>query len=346
MTISEPAGEREFSAYVEAMEGEDAPLLGHMVLYSIFEGQVTPDQVALWFAELGLDPSFLPGQIRPVDVYEKITGPAGVRRKYSIGEPQTRYRARRDGARGQVVTLMIRHVSRDSNVIVRHVVREVRDEAETRLSYTAKVAEVVFCRDPAAKAQPGAGSVKVTPEQDVIGQLPAREQDQVNDMLDDIRGAFENGRLFLTADRLRATVRSYVESLYAIRVRTTGGVYFVGRQHARTLASLRELVKRFGTGSSLTRIPLPDRDEMREMVISAFIARSEDELTKLARNIDEARANEASDATIQALHRRYQDLVKAAQEHEELLGTAADDTKAAMNLVQAQLTSLLLAHAS
>src|SRR5258708_26355325 len=264
MTISEPAGEREFSAYVEAMEGEDAPLLGHMVLYSIFEGQVTPDQVALWFAELGLDPSFLPGQIRPVDVYEKITGPAGVRRKYSIGEPQTRYRARRDGARGQVVTLMIRHVSRDSNVIVRHVVREVRDEAETRLSYTAKVAEVVFCRDPAAKAQPGAGSVKVTPELDVIGQLPAREQDQVNDMLDDIRGAFENGRLFLTADRLRATVRSYVESLYAIRVRTTGGGYFVGRPHAQALTSPREPVQRVRTRSRPTPTPLPAPDPVRE----------------------------------------------------------------------------------
>src|SRR5262249_54661868 len=132
----------------------------------------------------------------------------------------------------------------DSNTIVRHVVREVRDEAETKLSYTAKVAEVVFYRDPADKAQPGAGSVKVTPELNVIRQLPAREQDQVNDMLGDIREAFEHGRRFLTADRLRATVRNYVESLYAIRVRATGGVYFVGRQHARTLTVACRLIWR------------------------------------------------------------------------------------------------------
>jgi hypothetical protein len=39
---------------------EHAPLLGHLVLYSIFDGRVTRDDLARWFTELGLNPAFLP----------------------------------------------------------------------------------------------------------------------------------------------------------------------------------------------------------------------------------------------------------------------------------------------
>ncbi len=37
--------------------------------------------------------------------------------------------------KGREATLMIRHVSRDNSQIVRHLVREVRDEEATRLTY-------------------------------------------------------------------------------------------------------------------------------------------------------------------------------------------------------------------
>jgi hypothetical protein len=57
-------------------------------------------------------------------------------------------------------------------------------------------------------------------------------------------------------------------------VRPTGGVYFVYRTHDATLSALRVLVSRFGEGSHLSRVPIPDQDEMREMVIAAFTTRS------------------------------------------------------------------------
>lgn len=63
------------AGYLTTMDGDDAPLLGHLVLYSILEDKITPAQVQLWFTELGLDPSFVPAEIRPVDVFEKITAP-------------------------------------------------------------------------------------------------------------------------------------------------------------------------------------------------------------------------------------------------------------------------------
>jgi hypothetical protein len=57
-------------------------------------------------------------------------------------------------------------------------------------------------------------------------------------------------------------------------VRPTGGVYFVYRTHDATLSALRVLVSRFGEGSHLSRVPIPDQDEMREMVIASFTTRS------------------------------------------------------------------------
>src|SRR5712691_5747133 len=338
-----PAGPEALAGYLAAMEGEGTPLLGHLVLYSIFEGQVTPADVERWFTELGLDPSFVPSDIRPVDVFEKITGPSGVRRVYPIGPVQSRRQRRRDGVKGREATLMIRHVSRDGGQIVRHLVREVRDEEATRLSYDSCLAVCVFHRDGDAKAAPGAGSLEVTAGRDTIAQLPAQEQAEVLGMIEEIRAAFGTGRQFLTADRLRGVIRSYVESLYAIRVRPTGGVYFTGRQHAGTLAKLRELVRRFGAGSNLTRIPLPDQEEMREMVISAFVTRSGEELRKLAKDIADAQRAGGTTAAIQALHNRFRDLHAAATEHEQLPSGSIDDTRATMQLVSAQLTSLLLA---
>jgi hypothetical protein len=336
---AEPAG---FQGYLETMEAEGIPLLGHLVLYSVFEGEVTPDAVARWFTELGLNPAYLPGEIRPVDVFEKITGPSGVRRTYPIGPVQPRKERRREGAKGREATLMIRPVSRDGERIIRHLVREVRDEEKTQLSYDTRLAVCEFRRDTDKNAGAGAGSLQVTPDRDAIAQLPDVEQDHVHEVLIEIGAAFDHGRLYLTADRLRGVIRNYVESLNAIRIRPTGGVYFVGRQHAQALAALRELARRFGGGSNVARIPIPDEDEMREMVISAFVTRSKEALDALARDLAGAqRDGQATPAGIQALHKRYRDLQATAAEHEQLLGSSLDDTRASMNLVQAQLASLL-----
>jgi hypothetical protein len=338
-----PAGQAALAGYLEAMEAEGMPLLGHLVLYSVFEGTVTPDQMDAWFTELGLDKKFAPGQIRPVDAFEKITGPSGIRVSYPLDPPpgaSPRRRRRRD-PQERDATLMIRHVHRDGDRIVRHVVREVRDGAATRLSYDARLAECVFRRDPHPSAEPGAGSLQVTADRAAIAALPPREQDQVRAMLGGIRDAYARHCAYLTADRLRAVIRGYIEALSAIRVRPTGGVYFVHRAHAGTLAALRELVARFGAGSHLSRVPIPDQDEMREMIISAFTTRSREDLDKLARDIAAAQRDGASEAAITALHKRFRELQAATAEHAGLLNTSLDDTTAALKLVNAQLASLL-----
>jgi hypothetical protein len=333
----------ELAGYLETMEAEGTPLLGHMVLYSIFDSNVTRDDVEGWFSELGLDAAFLPPPIRDVDAFEKVTGPAGVRVSYPLDQPGGRRRRRRPGqALDQVATLMVRHVRRDGRHIVRHLVREVRDERETRLSYDVRLGECVFSRNPDPDGPAGAGTLTVAPDHGAIRELPPGEQRQVQALLAQIQSAYTRHCTYLGADRLRAMLRSYIEHLNAVRVRPTGGVYFVHRRHAGTLAGLRELVRRLGGDSHLVRVPIPDQQEMREMVIAAFTTRARDDLDRLARDIAETQQAGATGQTaIAALHKRFTDLKGATAEHAELLNTSLDDTGAALQLVQAQLATLL-----
>jgi hypothetical protein len=181
----------------------------------------------------------------------------------------------------------------------------------------------------------------LSPDYAAIRQLPAAEHDKVGAILAEIKASYGHNCTYLPADRLRAVIRGYIEALNAIRVRPTGGVYFVHQAHAAVLASLRELAARFGDGSDLTRVPILDQEGMRQMVIAAFTTRSRDELSKLAADIAAAQRDGATDSVIAALHERCRDLQASAAEHASLLNTSVDDTTAVMQLVNAHLASLL-----
>ncbi|MEU3907969.1 DUF6744 family protein [Streptomyces goshikiensis] len=339
-------GDAVFDAYAEAMQGEDAPLLGHLVLYSIFDGRVTREDLAGWFTELDLDEDLLPPPVRYVDAFERVTGPDGVRVTYPLDDPAatgpaSRHRRRR--GRGELVrtaTLMLRPVRRDGGQIVRHVVREIRDEERTSLKYDTRLATCTFERDNSLNSPEGAGTLTIAENSSAIAKLPEAEQTTVRQMLTDLDAAFRLRCTYLTSDKLRSVIRRYVEHLSAIKVRPTGGVYFVHRQHAQTLGALRDLVSRFGQGSHLVRVPLPDQDEMREMIIAAFTTKAKDELDALAKDIAAAqRGGRAEDA--RRLYERFTALQAATNEHSELLSTSLDDTRASLQLVKIQLGGLL-----
>ncbi len=146
---------------------------------------------------------------------------------------------------------------------------------------------------------------------------------------------------YLSGDKLRSLVRRYVEHLGAIKVRSTGGVYFVHHRHAATLAALRELVGRFAPGSHLVRIPIPNQDEMREMVIAAFATKAKQELDQLGVDIAAARRSTKTEEAAKLLA-RFKALKEATAEHSALLSTSLDDTEEALRVVNAQLATLIM----
>lgn len=339
-------GDAVFDSYAESMD-EHAPLLGHLVLYSIFDGQVTRDDLARWFRELGLDEDLVPPPLRNVDAFEKVTGPDGVRVTYPLDDPSATGPASRTSRRRRKeleasATLMIRPVRRDGEHIVRHVVREVRDEKRTTLKYDTRLGVCTFHRDNSQGSAEGAGTLTIEPNHAAIAKLPEAEQTTVRHMLAAIETSYRHRCTYLTSDKLRSVIRRYVEHLSAIRVRPTGGVYFVHRQHAPTLGALRDLVGQFGQGSHLVRIPLPDQEEMREMVINAFTSKAKDELDQLAQDIAAAQRAKRFDEAGR-LYERFTAVQQATNEHSDLLSTSLEDTRAALQLVKMQLGGLLAA---
>ncbi|GAB2717497.1 DUF6744 family protein [Kitasatospora kifunensis] len=341
-------GDSAFDSYTAAMTGDQSPLLGHLVLYSIFDSEITRDDLERWFNELNLDTDFLPPDLRADDAYEKVTGAdGGVRRTYPLDDPTAtsrpgRRRRRTPSEFNRSAVLMVRPVRRDAFQIVRHLVREVRDAKKTSLTYDTRLAVCVFHRDNTGSKAAGAGTLQVEPDHQAIAALPEAERTVVHEMLADIEKSFRLRCTYLTGDKLRSMIRQYVEHLNAVRVRPTGGVYYVHRQHAETLTALRELVGRFGPGSNLFRIPLPDQEEMRQMIIGAFTTKAKDDLDRLAQEIAEAQ-RDAKPEEVSKLHQRFTALKAATAEHSELLSTSLDDTEAALHLVELQLTSLLIA---
>jgi hypothetical protein len=327
----------ELGGYIKAMES--APALGYLVVYSVFDGRVTHGTLDLWFIELGLDKALLPPEPRPVDAFEKVTGELKV--TYPVDDPGAKPGRRKREGGGEVATLMVRHVARDGERVVRQLVREVRDEGEVRLSYNTHLAEVVFERDASEGSGPGAGALAIRPDWAVIAGLAEAEGRRVMQVLEALRDAYRHRCTYLSGDKLRSVVRRYVEDLSAVRVRPTGGVYFVGRDHGGALGALHELVGRFGAGSNLARIPLPDNDEMREMIISAWRERAKGELEALSREIARARQDRPSEATIERLYREFRKLKAVADEHSGVLDEALEETNAAMELAGLQIRSLL-----
>lgn len=326
------------TAYAAAVEQSDTPILGHLVLHSVAsKTRVTRDDLSRWFAELGLDETFLPPPIRQVDAYAQAAGSGGARETYRLSTTPTPG----PDDKTVTVTLMVRHVSRDNTRIVRHLVREVRDEEAATLSYDTRLAEIMFWRDPAETGRAGAGVLQIHPNEPAIAQLSETEQEKVRRTLADIEETYQERCRYYAGDRLRSLVRRCVEGLNAVRVHASGGMYFVHRAHGDQLAALRELVSRFGTGCHLTRVPLPAQDEMRELVVAAITTKTKEDLDRLAADIAEAGRSNASDTQVQGLLRRFKSLQQATAEHEQLLESTLDETRAALQLVNAQVSSLI-----
>jgi len=328
-----------FSAYTAALASGEVPVLGHLVMYSVVDAKMTPDDLAGTFTELGLDPKFLPGPVRPVDAYERVTGPTGPRTQYAVDDPLSTL-PKHSRKKREIATLMVRHVRRDRRHVIRHIVREVRDERKVSLKYDVLLGQAVFTRD-IGREEEGAGWLVIQSNEANIRDLQPAEQRRVHELIAAIEEEFDHRCTHVGGDRLRAVARDYLEHLGAIRVRPGGGVYFVHRQHADTLAALRQLVGTFSHKSRMDLIPILDHEEMREMVTSAFATGATDELDKLAIDLATAQREGAAPAVVKGLADRYTKLRDDTAHHSELLSTSLEDTEASLAMVQQQLAKLL-----
>lgn len=359
MTTPSASPQEKLTDYLASVDKLGIPLLGHTVIYSVFDDAITRDELELWFQELGLDSAMLPNPVRPIDVAERVTG-TRMRVTYSldgerpVGANGKRKRKSRS-AQDREATLMARPVTRDVKQVVRHLVREVRDERAVALSYDPKMAECVFTRDHSEEAAPGAGTFGIVPNHTAISALSADEQARVYKCIADIEANYREQLAFVSVDRLRELVRTYVvDVMDGVSLSPSGGSYFISREHDETLSAIYELIRRFKERgqvrrpdakrfSTLRRMPLVDLAETREMVKEEFTTSTRLELEQLSADIVVMRqVEEPDDEAIAALHKRFRELQSATTKHSELLSTSLDDTQSTLETVNAQLASLLL----
>ncbi|WP_018504917.1 DUF6744 family protein [Parafrankia discariae] len=337
LTTSDPTLNRYLTGVTNSVGEDGEGLLGNLVIYNVTDvEQCGETELREWFTELGLSVEFLPGPPRQDAAYEKATSAAKAR--YPLGT----HRGRNHASQGQTVTLMMRNVARDETRMVRHLVRELADHADEALSYEVRLATAEFVRATDPNLPEGSGTMILTAEQETVDRLGPDERTLITDLIGAITTDYNTRSQYVSADRLRKMLRDIIErALTAVRIHP--GVYFVHHRHTQALAALRELAGRFG--GELTRVPLPDAGEMRTMVDSAFSAKAQADLESLARDIARVQADGPKPYQVRQLHQRYTAVKTAAEQYQADLDTHLTTTDATLQLVQAQMATLMISAA-
>lgn len=300
-------------------------LLGTIAMFTITDGEYSHDQVTTWFEELMLDPTFVPETNKAIDAYKKATSEADDF-EYALSD-------------GNTAHVLVRDVSSDKEMIVRHLVREVRDNKRRRLAY-AKIGEAVFYR-PAVrggKTIPGTERFRLTIENATL--QPGEREAMQEPLVARITRQYERYVDFMDGMKVRAMIRDYLKHLNSVTLKA--GVYFVHVSRQDELDRLTTLVERLGGGCTMHQVPLVDLAEQRTRVITAYQDEAERSLQDIVTKIQHVRSTRKSitpDAYAK-LKREYDAVVNRATEYTRTLGVSQDRTAGAAEVALDALVAL------
>ena len=109
-------------------------VLGSLAWFTVEDGAYDGQIIEQLFNHLNLNPAFLPAALNPADAFEKASNELDGRK----------YKVNVTGIDGEAEVL-VREVARTNHVIERHMIREIRDASQRRLSYTM-VGKFVYYR--------------------------------------------------------------------------------------------------------------------------------------------------------------------------------------------------------
>lgn len=331
---------KSLSDYVELVRKSGAEVLGSILWFSISgssdagdEGKrfvpvrVTRDQLEKWFDEFGLDKAFIPKPIRKVHAFR--TACTETKRTYKLP------------VEGESVELMIREVKFDAEVRVHHIMREHKDSRGERLSYT-HAATLKFYRGSRGTKSQSSEHYKAT----ILRGLSSLDVAQVDAMIHDFDDRYTDLAANLHGQVIRSMLRKYLESLNAIKVRKSGGIYFIHTSKQETVDALAELVAKLGDGCSFFQTPLPDLPNSREMLTDAFQDEVEDDVRDLLGEIADynekidKRGETPSETKYAEFRTRYEQIMTRASEYSEVLGLQQERAAVALELALEQVDSL------
>jgi hypothetical protein len=310
-----------------AMErsGVDVQFLGSLVWFTISDCRVVRDDLAAAFDEAGIDQKYLPKPISPRDAFRRATKRIEMK-EIPIG----------DASEEKFLNLLIRDVRQNKDVIVRHVVREIRDRQNTRLQHLA-VADLRLTEQGKYSAlgmQPLATLLK-----EEAAAIDAFMVDY------DIEQENYNGRT------VRDIIWSVLRDCDPVNVRPSGGVYFTPEEHREKIDSLKRLVSILskhntnGHKSSLWSIPVINADEQKEMLQESLEDQVREDSQVLVKEMVDLLGDSAKRKVTKALAQQYiervQRLGNLVDKYEQTLQYEAVSAKSNYELAMQQAVTLL-----
>lgn len=303
-------------------------LLGRIVMFTVTEEPILRSDVERWFRELGLNPTYLPAENRAVDAFKKAT----------TDVDKTEYDIFPGASNSTKGILLTRPVTTDNEMVVRFIVREVRDTKRRRLGHD-KAIEAVFYKGQkvGGVVQKGSERIRLTRINDALEPSEVAEIDKAINLIQD---RYTHYYKYLDGQKIRAMIRSYLKYLNAIEIK--GGVYFIHKNRTEELLRLRELVNKCGGGCRMDQIPIVDLDNERQIIVEAFQREAEEELNTLVKEIAFVRSTRkrVSPEAYAKLKTKYDLVMNQAMEYQRTLGLSQSRTSAAAELALDSLVTL------
>ena len=161
-------------------------------------------------------------------------------------------------------------------------------------------------------------------------------------MLDRASSTFDFNREHYNSQMVRDIVGKALQTADPVTVRPSGGVFFIGREHATTVQAAALFVCSFGGESRLYSVPVLDDSDSRTMIGDSLEAQVETEASRVIESLRELLASgRASEVATEASLRSLRGLAELTERYEGLLQTRIDGARAALEAAQAQARSLL-----
>lgn len=231
---------------------------------------------------------------------------------------------------GIYLNYMVRPAGTDADNVYRNVVREQVDSSGHKLDYTEFI-----------RVNYNAVADQVSFDE----RVPfGTDTTMLESIKQSIRSYFNQWSHRLTAYTVRELVRRNLErNMYAIRVRPSGGIYFVSEEYSEQLDALERVINSLENGTTLHTLPLLDDGKQREMLRAAFEDESVGECDKLIGEMTEILKSDkkiTKDRFVQ-FKVEYDAMRKKVVDYSDLLDEKLDHTSTSLAIVKKTMTKLM-----
>ncbi len=288
------------------VDGAEGRPLGWVSAYEIPESiKVTRDDLRAKFLMAGVDPALMPPEIRPVDAFRRATREAEV-----MGLKMSDKTKR---------NLLVREVVSSKDGVIRHLVDEIVDANNVRLSY-GTVAEVKFDRSSSAlNSSNWAGDPLVA------------------DVLAKSAGLYNEYRHYYQGDHIRRTVSSLLGRMSPTFMKSA--LYFVPEKYEGDLFKLGDLCHLVSEECRFIVMPLFDGKDARAMICRDFENQVKEHIVRLGKEIHGDKP--VSEVAAQQYIEETKTLIAQVGEYETLLRTNLSYLEADVQIVRAQIRAIL-----